>query len=376
MLRTSALLIGALGSLMRTEANRKKVNRLYILGAGASYALSSGQSQNRTAPLDAQFSNAILEMQACKKPKWVAELATQVEKDYLHHTDFESTGLEELICQQLSDYGFIDAIHPKRSLGKRTRDEFLADIIHLICYRLRTVRAKDETALAAWVKKYFRSDLRAGDRNRIITFNYDTLIDKVLLKEHSPQRLYFDNIFDSESAKPTKGGGKYPILLKLHGSINWRCANTEYAKIFAPAAVTTESKTKTYNTQGCHYVDKMWVSASDCKPTDLNTPLIIPPLPQKPITSVAIFRYLWTYAFEYLHEAKNIVIAGYSLPPTDTLAVSLFSKFKNGSLNNLTIVDPDEKALGKWLRLFRRKGIRAHQVHFYPDFLEFIKSET
>lgn len=120
----------------------------------------------------------------------------------------------------------------------------------------------------------------------------------------------------------------------------------------------------------------MWLNNSSCKPTDDETPLIIPPLPQKPITSIAIFRYLWTYAHEYLYEAQNIIVAGYSLPPTDTLAVSLFSKFKNNRINNLTIVDPDEEVLGKWIKLFRRNGIKSHKVHYFPDFYEYIKSET
>lgn len=361
---------------MRTEAKRRKINRLYILGAGASYAITAAQSSNRVAPLDAQFCRRIVELQGSIRPAWVPELALRIQKDYLHHLDFESAGLEELICQQLSDYGFIDAIHPRRARGKRTKEEFLSDLVHLICHVLRSARPRDMATLEAWLEKYFRGGPNKGVRNRIITFNYDTLVDEILLRWHSPQHLYFDNIRSNENAASTRLNDRYPILLKLHGSINWRCAESEYKKLFDQAAGEVESKTSTYNTKGCHYIDKMWIDSGSCSPTDPVTPLIIPPLPQKPVTAVSIFRYLWTYAYEYLYEAKNIIIAGYSLPPTDTLAVSLFSKFRNSSLNNLTIVDPDERALGKWIKLFRRAGIKAHEVHYYPDFFEYMQSET
>ena len=361
---------------MRTEANRRKINRLYILGAGASHALTQGQSASRVAPLDVQFCGRISDLKECKRPLWVSEAAERIEKEYLHHIEFQYSGLEELIRQQISDYEFIGSIHPRRSRGKRSKEEYLNDVVHLVAYVLSRSRAKDKTLLDAWLEKYLKGSEGRSTKNRIISFNYDTLIDDILLKWHTPQHVYFDNIWDSVNEVPRRLNGRYPLLIKLHGSINWRCAKSEYKKLFDSAAGTSESKTNTYNTKGCHYIDKMWLDSRLCRPDDNATPLIIPPLPQKPITSIAIFRYLWTYAYEYLYEAKNIVVAGYSLPPADTMAVSLFSKFKNTTINNLTIIDPNEEVLGKWIKLFRRNGIKSHEVHYYPDFVEYIENET
>lgn len=304
------------------------------------------------------------------------DAAMRVEKEYLHHVDFQIAGLEELIRQQISDYEFIASIQPRRSRGKRSKEEYLNDLIHLVSYVLSRSRANDQALLEKWLGKYLKGTPERGPKNRIITFNYDTLIDDVLLKWHSPQHVYFDNIWSSSTKTPKRLADRYPLLIKLHGSINWRCSNSEYSKLFNNTVATTESRTTTYNTKGCHYIDKMWIDDRICKPHDAITPLIIPPLPQKPITSIAIFRYLWTYAYEYLYEARNIVVAGYSLPPADTLAVSLFSKFKNTTINNLTIVDPNEEVLGKWIKLFRRNGIKSHEVHYYPDFLEYLKMDT
>ena len=361
---------------MRTEANRRKINRLYILGAGASYALTQGQQESHVAPLDIQFCGRIRDLQNCRRPAWVADAANRVESEYLHHIDFQIAGLEELIRQQISDYEFIASIHPRRSRGKRTKEEYLNDLIHLVAYVLSRSRASDQTLLEKWLEKYIKGTEKRGTNNRIITFNYDTLVDDVILKWHSPQHVYFDNIWSSSTKPPKRLTDRHPLLIKLHGSINWRCPETEYAKLFNSGAANSESKTTTYNTKGCHYIDKMWIDHRICRPQDDETPLIIPPLPQKPITSIAIFRYLWTYAYEYLYEARNIVVAGYSLPPADTLAVSLFSKFKNTTINNLTIVDPNEEVLGKWIKLFRRNGIKSHEVHYHPDFFEYIEKET
>lgn len=361
---------------MRTEDNRRKINRLYILGAGASYALTQGQAEKHVSPLDNQFCQRIRDLQNTGRPNWVADAARRVEDEYLHHVEFQTTGLEELIRQQISDYEFIGSIHPRRTRNKRTKEQYLNDIIHLVAHALSRARCKDHALLAKWLSKYLRGTPDRPTKNRIITFNYDSLIDDVMLQWHSPQHVYFDSLLNEPSANPVRLTERYPLLLKLHGSINWRCTRTEYAKLFGKSALSEESRTNTYNTQGCHYIDKIWLSDKACHPDEDETPLIIPPLPQKPVTSIAIFRYLWTYAYEYLYEARNIVIVGYSLPPADTLAVSLFSKFKNKTLNNITVVDPNQEVLGKWIKLFRRNGVKSHDVHYFPDFIEYLERET
>ena len=189
---------------MRTEANRRKINRLYILGAGASYALTQGQSDQYIAPLDIQFCQRIRELQERSRPRWVADAAMRVENEYLHHVDFQITGLEELIRQQISDYEFMAAIHPRRTRGKRTKEEYLNDLIHLVAYLLSRARAKDQSLLDKWLTKYLKGTKTRETRNRIITFNYDTLIDKVLLKWFPPQQVYFDNIWSKATTSPIR----------------------------------------------------------------------------------------------------------------------------------------------------------------------------
>jgi hypothetical protein len=352
---------------MRTRANRHPVRDLYVFGAGASYAISAGNKNKSVAPLDSNFCSEIKKM---NYPYWVKTAAARVEADFVHHSDFSKTGLEELVCQQLSDLSFIQAIWKRANRGKRNPKDFLDDIVHLIAYRLKYCKAKRPNQVSKFLESAMEGNGEREVQDRIITFNYDTILDDFLLKRFSPQQVYFDNI---NSSKLSQSGEKYPLLLKLHGSINWRCKKSEYAKIFDPPKSRSKSPTKTYDTRDCHRINDIIFDPSVCSKFSDNVPLIIPPIPQKPITSVSIFRYLWSYAYEYLSEAENIIIVGYSLPPSDRLAVSLFSNFKNETLSNLTIIDPKEEVLARWIKLFNRNGLDHHEVHYYQDFNDYLK---
>ena len=149
---------------MRTEPNRRKINRLYILGAGASYSVTEKQNSARIAPLDYQFCERIASLNSVKRPAWVSEVALRIKNEYLHHIDFHTSGLEELIRQQLSDYEFINSLHPRRAKGKRDSDKYLHDIVHLVAYVLSKARAKDHKTLENWLKKSFMGKGKNKDR--------------------------------------------------------------------------------------------------------------------------------------------------------------------------------------------------------------------
>lgn len=358
---------------MRTFSNRHPVSTLFILGAGASKSLTqfNGNSEKST-PLDIEFTKRISEVHCNVKHRWVNEAKEKVIDDFLYHLPFAGMGLERAISQQISDLEFLRSIYPKRGCQTTNSLEYLENVTHLIAYILSKARIRDERLVKKLVDKYFNYDDISECPNRIITFNYDTLIDEVLARKYkNVGHLYFDSILPKRNSK-SKTKYKYPLLLKLHGSINWKCIKQEYKTIFESPPINQRSVTHTYNTSKCHFIREIWVDKKIENPGNEVFPLIIPPIPDKPITNVAIFKYLWSYAFEYLTECENLVVSGYSLPETDTLATSLFSKFQNTRLKHVTIVDPSPNTVLKWVNLFNRKGIKNLRTEYFTDFSQYL----
>jgi len=163
-----------------------------------------------------------------------------------------------------------------------------------------------------------------------ITFNYDDVLDKVLY-EHGKNRHPFWT--------PDAGYGFFcrprqllihnmPVfmdkpgilLLKLHGSVNWRIQLGTQSPFridsFYHAADWFEPYT-TVAPVAIEYAEK------HLEPT----PFIVPPVLSKTaLLAEPILRYVWNLACETLESAREIVFVGYSLPLTDLAASTLFSE--------------------------------------------------
>ena len=364
---------------MRTEDNRLKVKKLYLLGAGASYSLTKhGDSQiQKQAPLDYEFCKRITAIR--DQCKWVKEAQDRIKKDWRDHHDFNELGLEEAIIKQIGHFDFLGGIHRRRSSSRKIND-YIYDITHLIAVALNKVEQKNKNDVQAFIRNVFpyNQGEYKKQKNRIITFNYDTVIDKHLFNRFKLTEIYFDQIrteANKISRQRSDGKKDHPLLIKLHGSINWRIDRQDLDNILDNnIPEKNKPNTQTYNTEGCYFIETITKIDNVPSTDDNNTPLIIPPLPQKPITSISLFRYLWTYAYEYLHECEELIICGYSLPEADTLAVSMFSNFSNKRIKKITIIDPNPMVIKKWKDLFFRKNINKHIIwEYYDDFTEYIK---
>jgi len=190
------------------------------------------------------------------------------------------------------------------------------------------------------------------------------LLDQHLLKRYKPQQVYFDAIADDRDGdRVFTGKERNPLLIKLHGSINWRCSTDEYGTMLDPP-----------QQEEPYPVNLVWTSDSGTAPDDDVSPCIIPPLPSKPLAQIKLFRFLWTRACEYLHEARQIVICGYSLPPTDSMAMSLFGNIRNKKLERVTVVDPNPAILTRWRELLIHKPNSIKEWVYNADFLEYVDS--
>lgn len=349
---------------MRDSKNRLALDTVFVLGAGSTFGATQGDAKSPyRAPLDSNFVSAIQRLDY-QKPGWIPEAVERFNTTLSDQAVNEPNeiGLESFVMRYLSHFDFLSNVHPKRARNLIPATEFRDLISRLICLglsRVREVKKSPLQTIAFHVAARERMDV--GLQNRIITFNYDTLLDRHLLDHFSPQEVYFDRLLPTRtSALRRTARHPYPLLVKLHGSTNWRCDLQEID--IAMEAATTD-----------HLIDRIWLSKSRVEaPGTQSAPCLIPPLPSKPITSIRLFRHLWKCAFEYLTEAQQIVIIGYSLPANDTLARSLFSNFQNSKLRQVHLVDPNAAMITRWRRVLRRSGIRKNvNWHYYEDADEF-----
>lgn len=347
---------------MRNSANRLKVERLFVLGAGASHAASRDGHPSTHSPLDLQFCQRITSLDY-KRPKWVNAARGSLVRHWLDPKTFETCGLEQAILRQLGHTEFVEAIHRRRRRNRISGFEYVDLMAHVICFVLSKCREGPAGAYQVLANSVFPREVNSKNAvDRIITFNYDTLFDDHLLGRIKPQRLYFDKIRSDEDQAP-RVSFPHPLLLKLHGSINWRMTTADLRQIIE--ALPTNDGT-------LRYIDKIWVERTLVpSPADAHSPCIIPPLPVKPISTISLFQFLWTKALEYLSEARELYICGYSLPDADRMAVSLFSSFRNSRLERITIVDTNAAMLGKWRAVLHRKGVRGARWEYFDDFSDF-----
>ena len=178
-----------------------------------------------------------------------------------------------------------------------------------------------------------------------ITFNYDDLFDEALWRVKEiydirgvPSELRFwhpdsgygffcrpaTSILEFD---PLEMQSSTMLLLKLHGSINWR-VRSGYRKPYAIDALT-------------HFEE--WYPPPEIpRPSEEKVelhlegePFIIPPtLNKSALVEEPVLRTIWSLAYDKLSEAKEVVFVGYSMPTTDIAAATLFSE---GILGNVQI---------------------------------------
>ena len=226
----------------------------------------------------------------------------------------------------------------------------------------------------------------------IITFNWDTLMERALMEtKHwkvddgyaiEPNKVFRDGWITPNLTPPTSA----PKIIKLHGSVNWLTAHTVYDKeklvlshaLPAESLFIYEHTTKPYDTHQGRYMDGYvpltygyyppnltdvpglaapddrvfvritpkypWTpKGSSGKSGLVSMPLIIPPVKQKNYDFFGdLFTNLWQKAQQALQTCDEIIIIGYSFPQTDLQSQTLFTKaFMNRkSLPKITIIDP------------------------------------
>lgn len=213
-------------------------------------------------------------------------------------------------------------------------------LVHTTCDIYKSpVKARQSKLHNALLRK-----LKKGDT--IITFNYDTTIEESFTSTDlwSPiegygdgfhggtldwSRRWFSDRGESEQKKSSI------LLLKLHGSLNWKLYPNNQIRI-KPRPYVVRTRNKRPSFEEISILPPGWNKRIDRKP----------------------YGQFWRTAKLRLEKCRTLVIVGYSLPDTDLLAKALFAEVvrlravRGALIGQLHIADPNESIKQKLIDIF------------------------
>ncbi|MCH8275052.1 MAG: hypothetical protein IH851_09700 [Armatimonadetes bacterium] len=311
---------------MYFKALGSNVDTVVVLGAGASRGdrMFEASAAPSPPPVDADFLQHI-HLQGPTVSNVTAGLLAIAASEFGH---IRGVGLEELLTRIESRLWFASKRHyaglhsdpSSASSTFRAEDE----------QRLRDAREVAVSVLANSLRPWAdiggeflaQSDhrdlvLALAPRDCIITFNYDTIVDRVLHDYRNnlwaPHlHMYLGQVpsvprfwANTSPERPESDEGYDFRLLKMHGSVH-------FERELAPDAPELGS-------------DSHWPGVILSDGPVANEPVIVPPLLNKRLEASALFSGIWSCAHNYLLDAQAILIVGYSAPTTDFLARALLS---------------------------------------------------
>lgn len=316
------------------------IQRAFILGAGASISHAKGNF-----PGIADFFKFAKDLNIIegKGSKNHAELFDYIERKYTrsifnkrHNIDIEK--ILTLLEVDITSGGKMDYLS--------LRETILRLIVEVI--------QRQQLALATHNGTYelFRTCLQ--QRDLIISFNWDTLLDRCLAEasegpgpalQGSAQWFSLKNrfIYGEQTGDPARfithekhmSAAEFddPIAseseweasyLKMHGSVDWVSCQNE----MCPAKGYTFRILSPLSTYQCGYCFEPMQT------------VIVPPVLNKTLSKIAAIRRIWSYANRCIQAAEELVIWGYSLPPTDFYAENLLRRIRKKELHKVDIVNP------------------------------------
>lgn len=329
---------------------------LFVLGAGATRGASFVDAKKNPClpPLDADFYAQLQRVRNCKHDETIRQVIEDTVE--LFGVNFQVT--MELVFTNLEHTArMIETTGENRDFKrseldakkKRLKQAIAACLEEALCDggQQRGVECEHHRLLVEAMKP----------KDDIISFNYDCLIDETL-QEHgagkwNPRRGYGFNLGkrgskllgdDKWAPKVIADKGDTISLYKLHGSLHFNVGEDEKVKL----------KDRPYTKQH-----------GNMRFT------IIPPEANKRYDE-GVFRRLWKQAGQALHRAQQMVIIGYSFPPTNSHANALFRiSTKKENLSALTIVNPDREARRRARDVLRRGLSSKTRVLVFDELSEF-----
>jgi hypothetical protein len=228
----------------------------------------------------------------------------------------------------------------------------------------------------------------------VMTFNWDIMLDdemgrKPILEHYLLQRsnpkqelhkdkqyynfiLYLSGIRGMTwnafgQGKPLlKWRGDQGYYLKMHGSVDWKYCDNDICKSSTNVFPVLE-------VNGEHHI------CSECY--EEMKPLLLPPVLNKQYRRYSLIRKIWNAAAREMEIADEIVIWGYSLPPTDFYSEWLLRQANKSKIKSVSLIDPKvlkglsrEKSNRTINTTFVRKFSDIFQLDFWSPKLKYYEN--
>jgi hypothetical protein len=254
-----------------------------------------------------------------------------------------------------------------------------------------TLYAWEITATTNWMmgkpgvmKKVIQSEIKAGRRVSIVTFNIDLLAENALncLDKGRPRaewclnRTYGFNPQKDELYYSGKGyGDSFAYdgeaadisLFKMHGSVNWVFRHRDK---HTPAALISKERPFYVVTNERLPQQELVTKRRKDRRNWYVSPLIVPPVYEKHDLIKRHLHDVWDGASEALTDASKVVFWGYSFPLADTHARHYFQGLSRGNaaLAEPITINPDPAAESALWEVLRPKSVSHYRSA--ADYLE------
>ena len=308
------------------------MNKIFVIGAGASKGHTNGDF-----PIINEF------FKIANKIKILSDSGNKIKPKY---EDLEKYVRENFNLDILKKNINIEEVMTNLEIDIEKSDSY-----ELIILRNKIINIIRST-LSKLSEKAFHEDSEynlfykmLNNNDTILTYNWDLLLDNVLGREiivPDYSKMFElekkDNQQYLEMWKKLTGirdlsWGKTDIpyvnyqsegyYLKLHGSIDWAyCPNRDcglYSKVFAVNQLHKK-----------HYCFECGSGVQY---------LIVPPVLNKDFRHIPFMKKVWNFARNEISRTDEIIIWGYSLPPTDFYSKWLFRQTKE-NLKAVSIINP------------------------------------
>ncbi len=388
---------------------------VYLLGAGASKAYDISKSNIRL-PLANDFFKTFNKLDISSKG-WVliGELLNYVKENRNIPVVEFSTYNEDIeqLHTEIQEH-YLNAIKNDNFEEITKYGKAFSQLVFLFCSVINEIQNGNES------KFHKNLVLSLNDNDSIITFNWDTLIDKSLRYNTAwspkdgyfltPQMIYRDGWIKGKNGKTNN------LLLKLHGSTNWissyvyynfqtkkiefmhagskntfyvyestkepySCYDGRYMRgyeDFSMGYYPPNIPSKNYKMKipkghlGGRFILRNGINPKGDSASDgiISMPIIIPPVKNKSYDFYGnLFPTLWSKAESTLRKADKIFILGYSFPVTDRPTTDLFKNAfsKRDSTPDIIIVNPNPKEIQQ--KFIFEFGIPEKKIKVYPDYI-------